>query len=107
MWIRAPAQICRTFSYDTADRPHLYVRSEEQVEAEDRRARARASGSNTTPLLHVEERRGAVKRLSSPERFEIKQLIASGAVKASDVSCHQLSLTSSIPTLMKITTLVW
>ncbi len=39
------------------------------------------------PLLHVDERKGtSAKRLSSPERFEIKQLIASGAVNASDVS---------------------
>jgi ATP-dependent RNA helicase DHX8/PRP22 len=35
----------------------------------------------------VDERRGlSAKRLSSPERFEIKQLIASGAVSAADVS---------------------
>lgn len=40
-----------------------------------------------TPLIPVDERRGGnAKRLSSPERFEIKQLIASGAVSAADVS---------------------
>ena len=55
--------------------------------ADERRALARAaSGSNSTPILHVEERKGSsAKRLSSPERFEIKQLIASGAVSAADV----------------------
>lgn len=56
---------------------------------EDRRAAARAvTGSNATPLIHVDERKGSsAKRLSSPERFEINQLIASGQVDASDVSC--------------------
>jgi ATP-dependent RNA helicase DHX8/PRP22 len=58
------------------------------VAQEERRVAARAaSGSNATPLIHVDERRGtSAKRLSSPERFEIKQLIASGAVNAADVS---------------------
>jgi ATP-dependent RNA helicase DHX8/PRP22 len=69
-------------------RPHLYVKTQEELANDERRAVARAaSGSNTTPLIHVDERKGSsAKRLSSPERFEIKQLIASGAVKASDVS---------------------
>lgn len=69
--------------------PHLHVQSDEERAAEERRAAAAAaSGSNTTPLIHVDEqRRGtSAKRLSSPERFEIKQLIASGAVSAADVS---------------------
>ncbi|RXK38857.1 ATP-dependent RNA helicase DHX8/PRP22 [Tremella mesenterica] len=66
--------------------PHLYVRTDEEARAEERRAAARsASGSNTTPLVSVDERRGkGAKRLSSPERFEIKQLIASGVIDASD-----------------------
>lgn len=66
--------------------PHLHVRSPEEAAAEERRSAARAaSGSNATPLLHVDERKSRnAKRLSSPERFEIKQLIASGAVNAAD-----------------------
>jgi ATP-dependent RNA helicase DHX8/PRP22 len=50
------------------------------------------SGSNSTPLgggPPVEEqaddmRRKTLKRLTSPERFEITQLIASGVLKSSD-----------------------
>ncbi|ORY27674.1 pre-mRNA splicing factor [Naematelia encephala] len=66
--------------------PHLRVKSAEEMADEERRAATRAaSGSNTTPLIHVDERsRSSAKRLSSPERFEIKQLIASGAVSAAD-----------------------
>ncbi|ORX36439.1 P-loop containing nucleoside triphosphate hydrolase protein [Kockovaella imperatae] len=66
--------------------PHLRVQTEEEILAEERRAASRAAtGSNSTPIIHVEERRrGNAKRLSSPERFEIKQLIASGAVSAAD-----------------------
>jgi ATP-dependent RNA helicase DHX8/PRP22 len=65
------------------------VQSDEERAAEERRSfTASATGSNSTPLIHVEEqRRGtSAKRMSSPERFEIKQLIASGAVSAADVS---------------------
>lgn len=72
--------------------PHLFVQSEDERLAEERRAAARVgTGSNSTPILHVEEQRkgASAKRLSSPERFEIKQLIASGAVSASDVSLVQ------------------
>lgn len=83
-------------------RPHLYVQSDEERAAEERRSfTASATGSNSTPLIHVEEqRRGtSAKRMSSPERFEIKQLIASGAVSAADVShlWHSRKLTNSIP----------
>ncbi len=64
------------------------MKTPEEAADEERRATARtASGSNSVPLLHVDERKGtSAKRLSSPERFEIKQLIASGAVNASEVS---------------------
>ncbi|KAL1410149.1 DEAH-box ATP-dependent RNA helicase prp22 [Vanrija albida] len=71
--------------------PHLRIKTQEEVDDELRRHAARVgTGANSaplhsTPLLHVDERRGgSAKRLSSPERFEIKQLIASGAVSASD-----------------------
>ena len=67
-------------------RPHLYIKSAEELAIEERRTFAR--GSNAMPLrsepIRVEERKA--KRLSSPERFEIKQLIASGAVSAAEVS---------------------
>ena len=49
------------------------------------------------PLHHVEDkRRPGAKRLTSPERFEIKQLIASGAVSAADVSLLHLMMTTCI-----------
>lgn len=66
--------------------PHLRVRTQEDIDADARRQAARiGTGANAAPMLHVEEtRRGSAKRLSSPERFEIKQLIASGAVSAAD-----------------------
>lgn len=84
------------------------MRSPEEAAEEERRAAARAaSGSNATPLLHVDERKSRnAKRLSSPERFEIKQLIASGAVNAADVSAEcfvmpDVTEPSSIPTSMR------
>ncbi|WRT65383.1 uncharacterized protein IL334_002326 [Kwoniella shivajii] len=66
--------------------PHLRVKTAEELADEERRAATQSlTGSNSTPLIHVEERGGSsAKRLSSPERFEIKQLIASGVVSASD-----------------------
>ncbi|WWC59905.1 uncharacterized protein I303_102467 [Kwoniella dejecticola CBS 10117] len=66
--------------------PHLRVKTAQEIADEERRAAAQSlSGSNSTPLIHVDERKGSsAKRLSSPERFEIKQLIASGVVDASD-----------------------
>ncbi|KAK4690090.1 ATP-dependent RNA helicase DHX8/PRP22, partial [Tremellales sp. Uapishka_1] len=65
--------------------PHLHVKSNEEIADEERRHAARPSGSNSTPLIHVDERKGSsAKRLSSPERWEIKQLIASGVVDASE-----------------------
>ncbi len=89
MWIKRPAQIYRELPPRSCSdgSPHLHVKSSEEIADDERRAAARAaSGSNSVPLLHVDERKGtSAKRLSSPERFEIKQLIASGAVSASDV----------------------
>lgn len=70
--------------------PHLTVQTAEEAAVQQQRMSSyAASGSNSTPLLAVDERqRSSAKRLSSPERFEIKQLIASGAVSAADVSIH-------------------
>ncbi|ODN83765.1 ATP-dependent RNA helicase DHX8/PRP22 [Cryptococcus wingfieldii CBS 7118] len=67
--------------------PHLMVMTAEEAAQEQRdlQARAAASGSNSMPLLGVPDLKvSRAKRLSSPERFEIKQLIASGAVSAAD-----------------------
>ncbi|KAK8861275.1 hypothetical protein IAR55_002094 [Kwoniella newhampshirensis] len=66
--------------------PHLRVKTAEEIANDERKMAARpTSGSNATPLIHVDERKGSsAKRLSSPERFEIKQLIASGVVDAAD-----------------------
>ncbi|WWC87584.1 uncharacterized protein L201_002474 [Kwoniella dendrophila CBS 6074] len=66
--------------------PHLRVKTPQEIADEERRAATRTlTGSNSTPTIHVDERKGSnAKRLSSPERFEIKQLIASGVVDASD-----------------------
>ncbi|BEI80162.1 hypothetical protein CcaverHIS002_0106910 [Cutaneotrichosporon cavernicola] len=76
--------------------PHMRERSAEEMAADRQRMAARiGTGANAAPLHGRGEpvpeamsgdRRvtGSAKRLSSPERFEIKQLIASGAVSAAD-----------------------
>lgn len=71
--------------------PHLRIRSEAEMEAERTQA---ARGANAIPLGSSESEApppppssGAVrsaKRLTSPERWELKQLIASGALDASE-----------------------
>ena len=66
--------------------PHLRIKSEAEMEAE-RQAAARASlsGSNAVPLRgKTDEPKRSTKRLTSPERWEIKQLISSGIVPASE-----------------------
>jgi len=66
--------------------PHLRIKSEAEMEAE-RQAAARASlsGSNAVPLrAKTDEPKRSTKRLTSPERWEIKQLISSGIVPASE-----------------------
>lgn len=82
--------------------PHLRIKSEAEIAADRERMNLRsASGSNmaplgkrgggmneraANPLQHSADNdsRGSAKRLTSPERWELKQLIASGAAKASD-----------------------
>ena len=65
--------------------PHLRIKSEAELEEERQRsARLSSSGSNSIPLNsrdHPPAR--SAKRLTSPERWEIKQLISSGAIDAS------------------------
>ncbi|KIY73554.1 P-loop containing nucleoside triphosphate hydrolase protein [Cylindrobasidium torrendii FP15055 ss-10] len=68
--------------------PHLRIKSE--VELEEERVRATkmsTTGANAMPLRSKDEPALPVrstKRLTSPERWEIKQLISSGALKAAD-----------------------
>jgi ATP-dependent RNA helicase DHX8/PRP22 len=66
--------------------PHLRIKSEAELE-NDRLLAARASsGVNAIPLSSKakDEPVRSAKRLSSPERWEIKQLIASGAIHPSE-----------------------
>lgn len=73
--------------------PHLRIKSEAEM-AEETASRF-SSGSNSGPLggrgfgnaapvKFADDNRSSAKRLTSPERWEIKQLIASGAASASD-----------------------
>jgi len=65
--------------------PHLRIKSEAEMEEERARVTRASSGANAVPLLSRDE--GPVrsaKRLTSPERWEIKQLISSGALDASE-----------------------
>lgn len=73
--------------------PHLRVKTEKEL-AEEKLASM--TGSNSMPLgergrssapvqrTFGDDHRRSAKRLTSPERWEIKQLIASGAVSAAD-----------------------
>ena len=65
--------------------PHLRIKSEAEMEEERQRA-ARASGPNAVPLRSKDEPTSirSAKRLTSPERWELKQLISSGAIDASE-----------------------
>lgn len=67
--------------------PHLRIKSEAEMAEEARRAQEHLSSSNAIPLgskgLADKPIRSA-KRLTSPERWEIKQLIASGAIDAKE-----------------------
>ncbi|KAI0778818.1 P-loop containing nucleoside triphosphate hydrolase protein [Trametes elegans] len=66
--------------------PHLRIKSEAEL-AEEEQQRA-AHGANAVPLNSrgsgKEEVVRSAKRLTSPERWEIKQLISSGAIDASE-----------------------
>lgn len=65
--------------------PHLRIRSEAEIAEED--ARRAAHGSNAIPLNSKgfrDEPVRSAKRLTSPERWEIKQLISSGIIDASE-----------------------
>ena len=66
--------------------PHIRIKSEAEMEAERQEAaRASLTGPNAVPLrVKTDEPQRSAKRLTSPERWEIKQLIASGAIPASE-----------------------
>lgn len=66
--------------------PHLRIKSEAEMEAERQEAaRSSLSGSNAVPLRgKTDEPKRSAKRLTSPERWEIKQLISSGIIPASE-----------------------
>ncbi|KAI8458500.1 hypothetical protein BY996DRAFT_4543446, partial [Phakopsora pachyrhizi] len=68
--------------------PHLRIKSEaEMAEEEARYAARQASGANSIGIAKAfsdGNRASSARRLTSPERWEIKQLIASGAASAAD-----------------------
>ncbi|KAG0230314.1 DEAH-box ATP-dependent RNA helicase prp22 [Actinomortierella wolfii] len=63
--------------------PHLRIRSEEEI-ARDAARNPDRPNSNVVPIIDDDRASSKLKRMSSPERFEIKQLIASGAISAAD-----------------------
>ncbi|KAJ6612139.1 P-loop containing nucleoside triphosphate hydrolase protein [Mycena sp. CBHHK59/15] len=66
--------------------PHLRIQSEAEMEQERNRASFASSGANAVPLRSSANDAPvrSMKRLTSPERWEIKQLISSGALDASE-----------------------
>ncbi|KAG8908894.1 DEAH-box ATP-dependent RNA helicase prp22 [Tulasnella sp. 408] len=67
--------------------PHLRIKSEAEMIEEEKRAQKHMSSSNAIPLgskIAADKPTRSAKRLTSPERWEIKQLIASGAIDASE-----------------------
>ncbi len=66
--------------------PHLRIKSEAEMEEERIKSiRNASSGANALPLRSKNDPPvRSAKRLTSPERWEIKQLISSGAIDASE-----------------------
>ncbi|CAK5262438.1 unnamed protein product [Mycena citricolor] len=71
--------------------PHLKIQTEaEMIEQEQKRMSYASSGANAVPLRSGNDRPvndapiRSAKRLTSPERWELKQLISSGALDASE-----------------------
>ncbi|KAH7914726.1 P-loop containing nucleoside triphosphate hydrolase protein [Hygrophoropsis aurantiaca] len=67
--------------------PHLRIKSEAEMEQERQQAARASSGANALPLRSKDEPSAmtrSAKRLTSPERWEIKQLISSGVIDASE-----------------------
>ncbi|KAG0345797.1 DEAH-box ATP-dependent RNA helicase prp22 [Podila humilis] len=65
--------------------PQLRIKSKEEMEADAARNPDRPSSSSTVPIIEGDEPRSSkLKRMSSPERFEHQQLIASGVLGVAD-----------------------
>ncbi|KXN88874.1 Pre-mRNA-splicing factor ATP-dependent RNA helicase prp22 [Leucoagaricus sp. SymC.cos] len=65
--------------------PYLRIKSEAELEEERARAVRVSSGANNVPLRSKDEAPiRSAKRLTSPERWELKQLISSGAIDSSE-----------------------
>lgn len=66
--------------------PYLRIKSEAELEEEERaRVVPASSGTNSIPLRSRDEAPvRSAKRLTSPERWELKQLISSGAIDSSE-----------------------
>ncbi|KAG5729103.1 Pre-mRNA-splicing factor ATP-dependent RNA helicase prp22 [Termitomyces sp. T112] len=65
--------------------PHLRIKSEAEMEEDRLRASRASSGANAVPLRSKDDGpKRSAKRLTSPERWEIKQLISSGIIDASE-----------------------
>ncbi|KAF9454217.1 P-loop containing nucleoside triphosphate hydrolase protein [Macrolepiota fuliginosa MF-IS2] len=65
--------------------PYLRIKSEAELEEERVRAARVSSGANNVPLRSKDEAPvRSAKRLTSPERWELKQLISSGAIDPSE-----------------------
>ncbi|THH04368.1 hypothetical protein EW145_g5571 [Phellinidium pouzarii] len=70
--------------------PHLRIKSEAELAEEEHQHTVRASsGANAVPLgaqaaADLSSQVRSAKRLTSPERWEIKQLISSGVIDASE-----------------------
>ncbi|CAG8568818.1 12806_t:CDS:10, partial [Cetraspora pellucida] len=66
--------------------PHLRIKTEEELLAEISRNPDRPFSFGKVPVIEDSEGPNSLKRLSSPERWELKQLIASGVLSASELS---------------------
>lgn len=65
--------------------PHLRIKSEAEMEDDRLRSLRASSGANAVPLRSKDDGpKRSAKRLTSPERWEIKQLISSGIIDASE-----------------------
>ncbi|KAK3808611.1 MAG: P-loop containing nucleoside triphosphate hydrolase protein [Benniella sp.] len=64
--------------------PHLRIRTKEEMARDAARNPDRPSSSSVPIIEDADSKSSRLKRMSSPERFELKQLIASGVVDASE-----------------------
>jgi ATP-dependent RNA helicase DHX8/PRP22 len=64
--------------------PHLRIKTDAEMAEEEAQYAARHVNQSTGAGFADDNRSSSARRLTSPERWEIKQLIASGAASASD-----------------------